>query len=137
MTTRTRLWVALVVASLIMSACVDDFSSDLGGTEWVIVSMAGFPQDNIVEGSFDFTNDRIRFHDGVNFSSRLIDWPEEGFTVEGGGDTTDVGVEDGDPQRYLTMFLSVDSSIGVAEDEQGRLTLSRNDGLTLTAEPGQ
>ena len=82
------LLVVLIVAGLAVfaaGATVSELQGSLARTEWAVVEMTGFPEDNVVEGHFDFTDDRFRWFDGTNHSSVMIDWDDEGFSVGCGG----------------------------------------------------
>ena len=131
---RSYLAALLVVVGLVSSACGTYAlrKNDLAETAWVVVSMTGFPDDNIVEGAFDFTNERFRYYDGVNHSSRLIEWTDNGFAITGGGTSTDARSRYGD--RYLSSFAEIGSEIDITRNADGTITLTR-DNLVITAEP--
>ncbi|MAG03277.1 MAG: hypothetical protein CL406_01505 [Acidimicrobiaceae bacterium] len=105
----------------------------LAGTEWVVVSMAGFPDDNVVDGAFDFTFDRFRYNDGVNFSSSGIKWDSTGFLIDGGGTSTAALAVPG-PISHFNSFARIGSHVDVDIGEDGRLILTRDD-LVVVAEP--
>ena len=105
----------------------------LVATEWVVVSMDGFPEDNVVDGEFDFTPNRFRYSDGVNFSSNKIRWDLTGFSITEGGTSTAVLAGPG-PVSHFNSFARIGTHVDVDVGEDGRLTLTRDD-LVVVAKP--
>jgi hypothetical protein len=135
---------AVCAASLLLLLAVGCGSSDSGGTnlrgelvgtEWRVVSMTGFPDDNVAQGTFDFTPDRFRFSDGVNWASNRIRWNGDGFAVEAGGDSTAAGYHDG-PKSYFNTFSKVGATVTVVFNPDGSLTMSRDD-LVVVGVPAE
>lgn len=104
----------------------------LVATEWSVVSMDGFPEDNVVDGYFDFTLNRFRYYDGVNHASTKIRWDLTGFSVAESGASTAVLAAPG-PVSHLNSFARIGSHVDVDIGEDGRLTLTRDD-LAVVAE---
>lgn len=133
-------WVLLaffVVGCLSFGGCGSQethLQSELVGTEWVIVEMTGFPDDNVVVGNFGFTNQRFSYYDGVNHTSSEIMWNETGFTVKAGGTSTAVLAHDGYPGPYFDTLVPVRARVEIVRNTDGSLTLTRDE-LTVTAEP--
>ncbi|MDE0700637.1 MAG: hypothetical protein F4Z58_03935 [Acidimicrobiaceae bacterium] len=128
--------VFLVVVSPFLSGCganQTQLQSDLVGTEWVVVEMTGFPDDNVVGGKFDFTNQRFRYFDG-NHTSTHIEWNVTGFTVNDRGDSTAMAPPDDEPGRYLGNLVPVGARVEIVQNTDGSITLTQGD-LTVTAEP--
>lgn len=148
----------LLVAGLVLGSCAnnkaqvqtqesDEFTgtslrSDLAGTEWDIVEMTGFPDDNVADGTFTFSDEqfedddeRFGHYDGVNWSSSSIKWNESGFTVTAMGDTTDMGPPPGE-NRYLQSFFETAARIKITQNRDGTISLTRGE-MTVTAERGQ
>ncbi len=118
--------------------------SELAGTMWKIVEMAGFPDDNVAEGSMTFSEEGLEdgfkdegewfgHYDGVNWSSSTIKWNESGFTVTAQGATTNAGMAGGE-NRYLDTFFSTGARIDIIKRADGSLVLTR-DQSTVIAEP--
>lgn len=129
-------FVVIGLGCLVLGGCgakQTQLQSELVGTEWVIVEMTGFPDDNIVSGNFDFTNQRFRYFDGVNHKTSEIDWNETGFTVKGGGDST-LMAHDDFPGPYLDTLVTAGTRVEIAKRADGSLTLTRG-GLTVAADP--
>ncbi len=132
MTNRRATLVLLVVVGLFLAGCGSEktqLQSNLVGTEWTIVEMTGFPDDNVVDGRFDFTNKRFRYENG-NHASSEITWNESGFTVTAAGDSTTMFIEG----RYLDILVPVGAHVEIVEEVDGSLTLTRGE-LTVTARP--
>lgn len=102
--------IAILVA-LFASACGGSTAAEqeLVSTEWEVSGMEGFPEENPVEGTFSFTEDRFRFNDGVNSVSLDIEWTDDGFVIEGGGDSTVVATDGAEPN--LRLFATTGASI--------------------------
>ncbi len=132
MTNRRATLVLLVIVGLVLAGCGSaktQVQSNLVGTEWAIVEMTGFPDDNVVDGRFDFTNERFRYEHG-NHASSEITWDESGFTVTATGTSTDMFIE----ERYLDILVPVGARVEIVEEADGSLTLTRGE-LTVTAHP--
>lgn len=130
--------VVLVVVGLVFGGCGSkqtQLQSDLVGTEWVIMEMTGFPENNFADATFTFKNDWFGYYDGVNWGSSEIMWNETGFAVTAGGISTDVGARDGD-ERYLHTLLESGTHVEIVQNDDGSLVLTRNE-MTITAERGQ
>ena len=121
----------------------DSWQRDLAGTLWNIVEMTGFPDDNVADGTFRFSDEAFKdgfegeeewlgHYDGVNWSSSSIQWNESGFTVTGGGDTTAMLGPEGE-NRYLQTFFNTGARIEIVQNNDGSLTLIRDD-LNVTAD---
>ena len=109
--------------------------TDLVGTRWVVVEMAGFPDDNVVDGRFLFEIDWFGYHDGVNDASNEIMWNESGFTVTEEGDSTTMLGPPGE-ERYLNTLVETGAHVEVVQRADGSLTLTRGE-LMVTAVPFQ
>ena len=150
--------ILLVLVSLLLGGCGDDQSQvqtepdgttqartepvlaaqiqyDLVGTRWVVVDMAGFPDDNVVDGRFSFGNDWFGYHDGVNDAKSEIRWNESGFTVTVTGASTDNLGPPGE-ERYLNTLVETGAHVEVVQRADGSLTLAQGE-LMVTAEPFQ
>lgn len=133
--------VLLVAVGLALAACGGGQTNagsaykahSLVGTDWVIVEMTGFPDDNINTGTFGFTNDLFSFFDGINQGSVYIMW-ESGFTVVEGGTATEMGVQEGDPQPYLGNILRRGARVEIVQNADGSLTLTQGE-RSVTAKP--
>ncbi|MBS1265960.1 MAG: hypothetical protein MAG471_01824 [Acidimicrobiaceae bacterium] len=141
MTRRVRSVVLVVVLLVVvllgigtaLFGCGAPLMFKLVATEWVVVAMDGFPEDNVVDGEFDFTPNRFRYSDGVNFSSNKIRWDFTGFSVTGGGTSTAALAVPG-PISHFNSFARIGSHVDVDIGEDGRLILTRDD-LVVVAEP--
>ncbi len=135
MTNRRATLVLLVVVGLFLAGCGSEktqVQSNLVGTEWAIVEMTGFPDNNVVDGRFDFTNERFRYEHG-NHASSEITWNESGFTVTATGTSTDMFFYPSEA-RYLRTLVPVGARVEIVEEADGSLTLTRGE-LTVTAQP--
>ena len=130
---KTQLQSQIQVEPLVQSDPVGTpFQSNLVDTEWVIVAMAGFPEDNFTDATFTLKNDWFGYYDGVNWGGSEIMWKDSGFTVIAAGTMTNMGPHEGD-SRYLHTLVETRAHVEIIIRTDGSLTLTRGE-LMVTAE---